>query len=47
MLYCFLFFQALFLFTPTFIIEPKSIGYDEAVAFEPYRQAMAKRMKVV
>lgn len=25
----------------------KSIGYDEALAFEPYRQAMAKRMKVV
>lgn len=25
----------------------KSIGYDETEAFEPYRQAMAKRMKVV
>ena len=25
----------------------KSIGYDEAEAFEPYRKAMAKRMKVV
>lgn len=25
----------------------KDIGYDEATAFEPYRQAMAKRMKVL
>ena len=25
----------------------KNIGYDEAAAFEPYRQAMTKRMKVV
>jgi hypothetical protein len=24
-----------------------SMNYDEAAAFEPYRQAMAKRMKAV